>query len=64
MKYIKTYERLNDSGRFLRAAEKGNLDEVKKLLNQGIDVNIKDNEGNTALILASLYGHLEIVKEF
>jgi hypothetical protein len=58
MKYLKTYEQL-ESDRFLEAAKDGNLDELKELINQGIDVNIqndlniKNDVGYTALISAS-----------
>lgn len=46
------------------AAEKGNIARVKYLLDTGTDVNVKTNEGCTALMYAVLYGHTEIVKLF
>jgi ankyrin repeat protein len=39
------------------------LDVVKKLINQGIDINIKDDiQGNTALIFAIMNGSIDMVK--
>lgn len=63
MKYLKTYEQHNDSDRFLIAAAERNLDVAKELLNQGVDVNIQDRFGFSALIRASYDGYLNIVKE-
>jgi ankyrin repeat protein len=41
----------------------GNLSEVRRLLDAGIDVNLKDYYGRTPLHIASLFGHIDIVKE-
>ena len=47
-----------------RAAEGGNLEILKKLLNNGADVNDKnEGNGNNALMVASEEGHEEIVQE-
>jgi ankyrin repeat protein len=43
------------------ACEKGNLEDVKRLLSQGADANAETN-GWTALMQASGEGHAEIVK--
>ena len=44
------------------AARDGNIDFVEELLEfPGIDVNIQDHNGNTALMLASKNGHADIV---
>ena len=40
----------------------GNLETVKILLEQGADVDLQSNDGNTALIYASRDGNLETVK--
>lgn len=40
----------------------GDLDPVKDLIEQGVDVNYKDDYGNTALMTASRYGYFDIVK--
>lgn len=43
------------------AAEKGDLQEILALSNQDIDLNAKDEYGNTALHLAAYRGHPKIV---
>ena len=44
------------------AARDGNIDFVEELLEfPGIDVNIQDHNGNTALMLASKNGHTDVV---
>ena len=40
----------------------GNINKVKELLLNGADVNFKDEDGNTSLIIASRYGFSEIIK--
>lgn len=52
---------------FLLAAKGGHLDIVKEFISNGIDINIKDNQGVTALILVSqrviiLENHIKVVK--
>ncbi|MBI4823896.1 MAG: ankyrin repeat domain-containing protein [Nitrospirae bacterium] len=54
------YADINDDLR--RAAEKGDINKVKSLLQHGADVNAKDNNGNTALMYAAVGGHTEIVQ--
>ncbi|CAB3410708.1 unnamed protein product [Caenorhabditis bovis] len=44
-----------------KAAEDGNLEEVKRLLNLGADTNKRDDDCWTPLHYACFYGHLEIV---
>jgi len=45
------------------AALVGDLERVQEILKEGkVDINKKDKDGNTALILASWNGHNEIVK--
>lgn len=39
------------------AAQKGDIDNVKILLDKGADINAKDKEGRTALITAAMNGH-------
>ena len=47
----------------MAASRKGHLDVVRRLLSiaGGINVNLQDNAGQSALILASSRGHLEVV---
>ena len=40
----------------------GNINKAREALNNKADVNVKDNWGVSALMLASVYGHLEVVK--
>ena len=47
---------------FFQAIERGNVAAVKNLLKDGVDVNVKDPEGYTALILAAGYGYLDILE--
>lgn len=51
----------DDIEQWFSAAEKGDLNTVKKLLNK-IDVNAQDINGDTALNLAASFGHENIVK--
>ena len=44
------------------AALNGDPDKVKKLVNDGLDVNIRGEGGRTALMMASFNGHTDIVK--
>ena len=55
-----TRDNLNE---FIKAAEEGNLAQITSLIkDQGINVNGKNEYGETALIYASEKGHLDIVK--
>jgi len=46
---------------FLIAAEQGQLDTLKKCLDNGIDINVTNRQGRTAIINASLNKHYECV---
>jgi ankyrin repeat protein len=52
----------NGCNALLSAAESGDLNEVRSLLEKGVDVNAKLGSGHTALVLAAIEGHLDIVK--
>ncbi len=47
---------------FLDAAKKGEEQQIKNILKNGVDVNIKDKEGWTALHQAAFNGHIKIAK--
>ena len=47
---------------FFSVIEKGNIDKVKKYLDHGYDLNIKNDSGETPLHLASEKGYKEIVE--
>lgn len=47
---------------FFRAAEHGNISKIKSLLESGIDINIIDNKGRTAVMIATYANDPETVK--
>ncbi|MDM8537316.1 ankyrin repeat domain-containing protein [Desulfobacterales bacterium HSG17] len=49
---------------FLKSAEQGNIETIRLFLNTGMNPNVKNNLGDTALMLASANDFLEIVKVF
>jgi hypothetical protein len=53
---------LTKAEQFQEAARKGDVATVKKLLDEGVDVNTKFRYGATALFYACDHGHLEVVK--
>jgi len=58
-------QNLSDAGTpLMRAAETGRVDEVRRLLQKGVDANekVEDLGGLTALMLAARRGHLDVVK--
>lgn len=52
----------NNVDLLLKSAFDGNLAKIKSLIEQGTNVNAKNNKGFTALMSASAMGHLEIVE--
>ena len=49
-------------GKMIEAASRGNIKRVKLLIEEGADVNARDEDGSTALIEAARYEHTEIAK--
>jgi len=45
------------------AASEGRLEAVRYLLDEGADVNAREQHGNTALTEATYYGHIPVIKE-
>lgn len=45
-----------------QAVAQGHIDTVKLLLEQGVDRTKSDHKGITPLVIASQYGHIEIIK--
>lgn len=50
------------SAHFFDAIRAGNLDQVQKLIDSGIDVNLRDGGGSTPLINAASYKQTDILK--
>jgi TonB family protein len=51
----------DDETALITAASQGRVDEVRTLLDQGIDVNARNEDGWTPLLFAALGGHAEVV---
>jgi ankyrin repeat protein len=48
--------------KLIDASKVGDVNEVKRQIKKGVDLDIMDNDGNTALIWASRSNHGEVVK--
>ncbi len=46
--------------KLLEAAESGDLEELQRILNEGVDVNCKGKDGLTPLMKATLKGHIDV----
>ena len=53
---------IHTSEKLMEACIEGNLEEAERLLEQGADVNVKDNDGETALIWAAYRGYTDIAE--
>lgn len=47
---------------FFQAVEEGNMDEMNNLIQQGIDINSRDPQGRTAIMIATYKNNTTIVK--
>jgi uncharacterized protein len=47
----------------MNAVKSGNVDDTRKALHQGIDVNARDKHDRTALMHAAEHGHTQVVRE-
>ena len=46
----------------IEEVKKGNIENVKLLIDAGVDANVADKDGYTALMWAVRYGYTEVVK--
>ena len=46
----------------VRAAEEGDIQYVRNLLDHGADINTRDKKGYTALIIATQYKYIVIIR--
>ena len=51
----------DDEAEFLKAAFSGQPENLKQLLDKGVNVNYQNDKGFSALIVASQYGHADNV---
>ena len=47
---------------FFNSVRSGDIDEVRRLIEEGVDINARDNYGATALMSASFQGHIIIAQ--
>ncbi len=59
---LKMFVQSEETKILIKAAASGNYSEVKRLIEEGADVNARDRVGETALMGASWNGHTEVVK--
>jgi ankyrin repeat protein len=52
-----------DPTALIDAVKNDNIDLVRKLITQGVDVNIKQNDGGTPLMFAAGIGNIDCTKE-
>jgi len=62
MRYIRTFEKFELNSGIIDAIENGDIELVKKLIKDGINLNKKYKDGYTALIMAVTENNIEIVK--
>ncbi|MEI0608195.1 ankyrin repeat domain-containing protein [Brachyspira pulli] len=59
---INLYALTKNEKAFLKAAENGDIETVRYLINSEVDIDAQDNDGNTALSIAVLSGNSSTVK--
>ncbi|MFD1781030.1 ankyrin repeat domain-containing protein [Fredinandcohnia salidurans] len=59
---ISKKEKTNMNEQFFQAAERGDISKLKELLDAGIDINVADEQGRTAAMLATYANKPESVK--
>ena len=60
---INLYSLTKDEENFLYASEIGDINKVKELLALGVNINIQNEEGETALMWALQYANVQLVRE-
>ena len=60
--FILTVKGPATSSSLIEAESMGDMEKMQTLLEQGTDLNAKDDDGYTALMMAPTYGHIDIVK--
>ena len=53
----------NDEREFLLKVSEGDIEKATELVKRGVDVNVQNDNGMTALMIASEAGHVEIIEE-
>lgn len=59
---VQTVSKNELNNKLFSAARTSDYDEVQRLLNSGADVDAKDPEGNTALVIACFHDSIAVVK--
>lgn len=49
---------------FFIAAKTGDLEELEEVLDKGAPIDMQDDQGNTAVMLATMAGHVDVVQWF
>ena len=59
--YDSTFQNIPEAEHLFSAANNGNVAQIRQLLAQGLDINVSNNERETALHMASARGHYPTV---
>jgi len=61
---IEKYNNKRDNNKTLLTSEckQGNIEEVKKLIRYGMNINRKNKDGDTPLLIACKNGNIELIK--
>ena len=63
MRYLKQFNQINESSTdLITAVKNGDIEAVKKIIDAGTNLDIKDNSGWTSLIRSSSRNNIEVVK--